>query len=79
MGEIIRFERVRDYCHRYHMDCPNELVAVIDYSSVENMRLELMSFGFYAVILKESYEGQFTYGLSKYNYNNGLFASFASW
>lgn len=71
MSEIIRLERVRDYCHRYHMECPNELIAIIDYSSVENMRLELMSLGFYAIILKESYEGQITYGLSKYNYNNG--------
>ena len=71
MSEIIRLERVRDYCHRYHMECPNELVAIIDYSSVENMRLELMSMGFYAIILKESYEGQITYGLSKYTYNNG--------
>lgn len=71
MSEIIRLERVRDYCHRHNIDCPNELVAVVDYSSVENMRLELMSMGFYAIILKESFEGQITYGLSKYNYNNG--------
>ena len=71
MSEIIRFERVGDYCHRHHIDCYNELVAVIDYSSVVNLRLELMSFGFYAIILKDNLDRDITYGLSKYSYNNG--------
>ena len=70
MSEIIRLERVRDYCLRYHTECQNELVTVVDYSTLENMRLELMSLGFYAIILKESYDGLITYGLSKYQYQN---------
>lgn len=71
MSEIIRLERVRDYCLRYHVECQNELATVVDFSMVENMRLELMSMGFYLIILKESYDGPITYGLSKYQYQNG--------
>lgn len=71
MSEIIRLERVPDYCQRYHFDCMNDLVTLVDYSLVQKMKLELMSFGFYAVILKESHEGPLTYGLTKYNYQNG--------
>ena len=71
MSEIIRLERVRDSCLRYHVECQNELVTVVDYSTVENMRLELMSMGFYLIVLKESYDGPITYGLSKYQYQNG--------
>lgn len=71
MSEIIRLERVPDYCQRYHFDCLNDLVMLVDYSLVDKLKFELNSFGFYAVILKESYDGPLTYGLSKYNYQNG--------
>lgn len=71
MSEIIRLERVPDYCQRYHFDCMNDLVTLVDFSLVSKMKLELMSFGFYAIILKESHDGPLTYGLTKYNYQNG--------
>ncbi|MBQ7691391.1 MAG: AraC family transcriptional regulator [Muribaculaceae bacterium] len=71
MSEIIRLERVPDYCQRYHFDCLNDLVTLVDFSYVDKVKLELNSFGFYAMILKESYDGPLTYGLSRYNYQNG--------
>ncbi len=71
MSEIIRIERVPDYCQRYHFDCLNDLVTLIDYSLVPKLKFELNSYGFYSVILKESYEGNITYGLTKYSYQNG--------
>lgn len=70
MGEISRYEKVRDYCKQIGLKCQNDLIAVVDYSSLQRLPLEVMSFGFYAIFLKESYDGHFTYGLSKYTYQN---------
>ena len=70
MGEVVRYERVRDYCKRLGLDSPNEFVAVIDYSTLDRIYYEVMSFGFYAIFFKEDYDGPMTYGLSKYIYQN---------
>ena len=71
MSEIVRYNRIQDYCQRHGLKCLNDMVTVIDFSSINEIEYELMSLGFYAIWLKTSFDGQLTYGLRKYKYING--------
>ena len=56
------------------------LVDVVDMSKVANpqrFNYNVMSFGFYMVVYKEHGCGPLTYGLSKYDYDNGTLLFFA--
>lgn len=71
MSEIIRINTIKDFCDRYGFKQLHDLVTIIDYADLASIKQEIFSFGFFAIFLKGNFEGYITYGLSKYNYEEG--------
>ena len=71
MDEIVRFDSVSQYNTFNKNETLHPLVSVVDLSKAEPRQLRRMSFGFYAIFLKEVKCGDLRYGCSHYDYEEG--------
>lgn len=68
MGEIIQLKKVADYNDLMGVDTLHPMVSVIDFSKCKSLYHGALSFGFYAVFLKDTICGDFKYGKEYYDY-----------
>jgi AraC-like DNA-binding protein len=71
MDEILKFDAVSQYNAFNRNETLHPLVSVVDLSKAAPRQLRRMSFGFYAVFLKEIKCGDLKYGISTYDYEEG--------
>jgi AraC-like DNA-binding protein len=71
MDEILKFETVGQYNAFNKNTTLHPLVSVVDLSKAAPRQLRRMSYGFYAVFLKEIKCGDLRYGCSNYDYEEG--------
>jgi len=70
-NNIRKVETVADYNELLGVETLHPLVSVIDLSQARRMRHERLTFGFYAVFLKETKCGDLLYGRRYYDYGEG--------
>lgn len=71
MDEIEKMDQVSQYNEMAGVETLHPLISVIDFSKVSSIRPYRVSFGFYAVFLKEVMCGDMRYGKNNYDYQEG--------
>ena len=71
MSEIEKINHVFEYNDLMGVETLNPLVSVVDWSKCEPMFSSLLSYGFYAVFLKDIKCGDMRYGRHYYDYQEG--------
>lgn len=72
MGEIIKLDNICQYNEMVGQETLHPLVSVLDLSKSSRMMKHVrMSYGFYAVFLKEVKCGDLRYGRNYYDYQEG--------
>ncbi len=81
MDSIIRLENIRDYNRVFGLETMHPLISVIDFSKCKSVEYSSMhgsvSFGFYAIFLKDVKCGDIKYGREYYDYQEGTLVFFA--
>jgi len=75
MDKILQIDSVEKYCELYGLDCPNELVSVVELSDAENLVHDVCNFGIYTMFLKHEKCGEMKYGMTTYDYAEGTIVS----
>lgn len=76
--ELIRLDTVDDYNRLFGLETLNPLVGVIDLSEATRFPTHFtVSYGIYAIYLKETMCGDIRYGRQKYDYQDGTIVCFA--
>lgn len=78
MENIIKLDSVDKYCELHGIEAQNPLVCVVDMKDAKNIPNHFtLSYGLYALFLKENVSCDIRYGRQKYDYEAGTVTSFA--
>ena len=78
MEEITKLNSIDKYCELHGMETPHPLVAVVDVKNATKLPNHFtLSYGIYALFLKENVSCAIQYGRQKYEYEEGTVTSFA--
>lgn len=78
MEDVIRIDRVEQYNDLFGLETPHPLVSVVDLSQATKSPTRFtLSYGVYAVFLKQVKCGDIRYGRNTYDYQEGTVVCFA--
>ena len=71
MGDILKFDTIKQYNAFNNQDTLHPLVSMIDLSKADPRQSRRMSYNFYTIFLKEIKCGDLRYGCNYYDYDEG--------